>query len=54
VAFAQACGAEGFRCVQPGEVRPAIEAALNSRKPSLVEALVDVNEKPAKPDALRV
>src|ERR1700683_1319423 len=44
VAFAQACGAEGFRCVQPGEVRPAIAAALNSRKPSLVEALVDVNE----------
>jgi pyruvate dehydrogenase (quinone)/pyruvate decarboxylase len=54
VAFAQACGAEGFRCVQPGEVRPAIEAALNSRKPCLVEALVDVNEKPAKPDELRV
>ena len=54
VAFAQACGAEGFRCVQPGEVRPAIAAALNSRKPSLVEALVDVNEKPAKPDELRV
>src|SRR3978361_263506 len=26
VAFAKACGADGFRCAQPGEIRPAIEA----------------------------
>jgi len=53
VAFARACGAEGFRCTAPGEVRPAIQAALGSTGAALVEAVVDVNEKPAKPDELR-
>jgi len=53
VAFARACGAEGFRCTKPEEVRPAIQAALNSAGPALVEAVVDANEKPAKPDELR-
>jgi pyruvate dehydrogenase (quinone) len=54
VAFARACGAEGYRCAQPSEVRPAIAAALRSPKPALVEAVVDANEKPMKPEALRV
>jgi pyruvate dehydrogenase (quinone) len=53
VAYAQACGAEGLRCAQPSEVRPAIEAALRSRRPSIVEVLVDANERPAKPNGLR-
>jgi pyruvate dehydrogenase (quinone) len=30
VAFAQACGAEGFLCATPDEVRPTIERALRS------------------------
>lgn len=54
VAFARACGAEGFRCTKPEEVRPAIEAALRSPKAALVEAVVDANEKPARPDELTV
>jgi pyruvate dehydrogenase (quinone) len=54
VAFAQACGASGFRCGKPDEVRGAIAAALNARGPALVEALVDANEKPTKPDELKV
>jgi pyruvate dehydrogenase (quinone)/pyruvate decarboxylase len=54
VAFAKACGADGFRCERPEEVRPAIAAALASPKPALVEAVVDPEEKPAKPDDLRV
>jgi pyruvate dehydrogenase (quinone)/pyruvate decarboxylase len=54
VAFARACGAAGFRCTTPDEVRPAIKSALNFAGPALVEAVVDVNEKPAKPDDLRV
>ena len=54
VAFARACGADGFRCERPEEVRPAIQAALRSAKPALVEAVVDANEKPANPDDLRV
>ena len=54
VAFAKACGADAFRCERPDEVRPAISAALRSPKPALVEAVVDANEKPTKPDELKV
>src|ERR1700691_6663532 len=53
VAFARACGAEGFRCERPEEVRPAIQAALNSRGVAVVEAVVDAEEKPTKRDELR-
>jgi pyruvate dehydrogenase (quinone) len=54
VAFARACGAEGFHCERPEEVRPAIQAALRSSRAAVVEAVVDPNEKPAMPDELRV
>ena len=53
VAFAKACGADGFHCEHPEEVRPAIQAALASPKAALVEAVVDPEEKPTKPDELR-
>jgi pyruvate dehydrogenase (quinone) len=53
VTFANACGAEGFRCERPDEVRGAIQAALNSPGPAIVEAVVDAEEKPAKPDELK-
>lgn len=53
VAFAKACGAEAYRCTRPEEVRPAIESALHSNKAALVEAIVDPDEKPAKPAELR-
>jgi pyruvate dehydrogenase (quinone) len=52
-AFAKACGAEGFRCSTPDEVRPALEAALRSPHPALVEAVVDPNEPPVKPGELK-
>jgi pyruvate dehydrogenase (quinone) len=54
VAFARACGAEGYRCERPEEVRPAIQAALSSPMPALVEAIVDPDEKPTDPDELRI
>jgi pyruvate dehydrogenase (quinone) len=54
VAFALACGAEGYRCERPDEVRPAIQAALSSPRPALVEAIVDPDEKPTDPDELKV
>jgi pyruvate dehydrogenase (quinone) len=54
VAFARACGAEGYRCERPEEVRPAIQAALRSPKTALVEAVVDPEEKPADPGELRM
>jgi pyruvate dehydrogenase (quinone)/pyruvate decarboxylase len=52
VAFAKACGADGFRCTQPDEVRPAIAAMLASPVAALLEAVVDANEPPLKPDQL--
>ena len=53
VAFARACGAEAYRCARPEEVRPAIQSALRTNKAALVEAIVDPDEKPAKPAELR-
>ena len=53
VAFAKACGADGFHCERPDEVRGAIQAALNSPGAAIVEALVDAEEKPAKPGKLK-
>jgi thiamine pyrophosphate-dependent acetolactate synthase large subunit-like protein len=38
VAFARVCGADGFHCERPEEVRPAIQAALRSR-PALLGPL---------------
>lgn len=49
VKFAEACGGVGFRCERPEEVRPAIEAALQSKKPAIVEAVVDPYEPPMPP-----
>src|SRR6201996_1688213 len=54
VAFAKACGADGFHCERPEEVRTAIQAALASPKAALIEVVVDPEEKPAKPGELRV
>jgi pyruvate dehydrogenase (quinone)/pyruvate decarboxylase len=53
VAFARACGADAFRCERPEEVRSAIQAALASSRAALVEAVVDAEEKPTKPDELK-
>ena len=47
VAFAKACGAEGFRCTSPGEVHSAVQATLRSPRVAVLEAIVDPNEKPA-------
>jgi pyruvate dehydrogenase (quinone) len=52
VGFAKACGADAFRCEHPDEVQAAISAALNSSKTALVEAVVDAEEKPTKPNEL--
>jgi pyruvate dehydrogenase (quinone) len=49
VAFAKACGADGYRCTTPDEIRPAITAAFRSRGPAIIEALVDPDEQPRQP-----
>ena len=53
VAVAKACGADGFHCARPDQVRGAIQAALRSPRAAVVEVVVDSEEKPAKPDELR-
>ena len=54
VAFAQACGADGFRCSTRAELRPALTSALRSSKAAIVEAVIDPDEPPAKPEDVRV
>ena len=46
VRFAEACGAIGFRCERPEEVRPALEAMMLADGPALCEAVVDPFEPP--------
>jgi pyruvate dehydrogenase (quinone) len=53
VAFAKACGADGFRCDRVENVRSAIQATLDSPRAAILEAIVDADEKPTKPDQLK-
>jgi thiamine pyrophosphate-dependent acetolactate synthase large subunit-like protein len=46
VRYAEACGAAGFRCERPEEVRAALSGAFKAKGPALVEAIVDPNEAP--------
>jgi pyruvate dehydrogenase (quinone) len=54
VAFAKACGADAFRCANPGEVKSALNATLQSPRVAVLEAVVDANEKPSVPSELKV
>ena len=47
--FADACGGLGWTVEKPEEIRPTLEHALNSNKPSLVEVVVDPFEPPMPP-----
>ena len=49
VALAQACGAGGFRASQPGELRGAIEQALATDGPVLIDCVVVPDEMPNFP-----
>jgi pyruvate dehydrogenase (quinone)/pyruvate oxidase len=51
VRFAEACGAAGFRCERPEEVRAALEATMRAEGPALCEAVVDPFEPPMPPRA---
>ncbi len=44
--FAEACGGGGISVERPGDLRPALERAVASGRPALVEVLVDPNEPP--------
>jgi pyruvate dehydrogenase (quinone)/pyruvate oxidase len=47
--YAEACGGLGFAVEKPEEIRPALEQALASGKPSVVEVYVDPFEPPMPP-----
>lgn len=47
--YAEACGAEGYRCARPDEVESTLRKAMASRKPALVEFTVDPDEVPLDP-----
>ncbi|PYS90269.1 MAG: pyruvate oxidase [Acidobacteria bacterium] len=47
--YAEACGGIGFTVDRPEEIRPALERALQSGKPAIVEVLVDPFEPPMPP-----
>jgi thiamine pyrophosphate-dependent acetolactate synthase large subunit-like protein len=53
VAYAKACGADGFRCAKREEIRPAIMSAFRSPKPAIIEAIVDPDEQPLKPGKVK-
>jgi thiamine pyrophosphate-dependent acetolactate synthase large subunit-like protein len=54
IAFIPARHEEAAAFMACEDIRPAIRAALASPKAALVEAVVDPEEKPTKPDELKV
>jgi pyruvate dehydrogenase (quinone)/pyruvate decarboxylase len=53
-AYAQACGAQGFRCQSSADLRSIIPSALRSPRPAVIEIEVDPAEKPELPSKVRV
>ncbi len=53
VAFAKACGAAGFHAETSADLRTAIDAALRTPGPAVIEVVVDPNEPPAMPGKLK-
>ena len=47
--YAEACGGLGITVERPEEIRPALERALASNRPALVEVVVDPFEPPMPP-----
>jgi pyruvate dehydrogenase (quinone)/pyruvate oxidase len=47
--YAEACGGVGFTVTEPDGIRPALERAIASGKPAIVEVVVDPNEPPMPP-----
>src|SRR3982750_2276791 len=47
--YAEICGGVGFTVERPEQIRPALEQALASGKPTIVEVAVDPFEPPMPP-----
>ena len=48
-ALARACGAVGFKAERPGELRDAIDKALQAPSPAIIDCVVPANELPNVP-----
>lgn len=48
-AFAQACGARGYKAGNPGELAAAVDAWLADPGPAILHAVVNPDEIPAMP-----
>src|SRR5256714_5216526 len=44
--YAEACGGLGFTVERPEDIRPTLERAIASGRPTLIEVIVDPNEPP--------
>ena len=43
--YADICGGKGYRVERPGEIRPALEAALKENRPTVIDVIIDRDEK---------
>jgi pyruvate dehydrogenase (quinone)/pyruvate oxidase len=47
--FAEACGGKGYTIMEPNEVKPILNEAMNEKKPTIVEVYVDPFDPPMPP-----
>ena len=50
---AEACGAEGYRCAKSDDVEPVLRKAFASKRPAVIEVMVDPDEPPLPPDKVK-
>lgn len=52
--IAEACGAEGYTCSRSEDLVGVLKKAFASKKPAVIEVLVDPNEEPMAPEKIKV
>jgi thiamine pyrophosphate-dependent acetolactate synthase large subunit-like protein len=54
VNVSEACGAEGYSCKRAEDLPGAIRRAFATKKPSLIEVMVDPDEPPMSQEKIKV
>ena len=54
VKIAEACGAEGYSCTDPRELKSVLSKAFASNQPAVIEVNIDPNEPPTPPEKISV
>lgn len=52
--IAEACGAEGYKCSKPGDLKSVLTKAFASAKPCVIEVDVDPDTPPDPPEKIKV